>query len=145
MNPAKTRMMNSCLMRMVTVLCSGLSLTSAIDDAEANSFSRTAASGQPQRIAAYHSWDPQTCTSLSANMNIVVKPSHGVLIPRVVPHTITTSRFGSVGSCAGKPIKALQIEYRSTPGYRGTDTFAIDVIFGFQGRRDTDTYTMTVQ
>ena len=113
--------------------------------AGSNSFSRNATSGRPARIAVYHSWDPQTCRSLSATMNVLSKPSHGVLIPRVVPHVITTSRFGTVQNCVGKPIKALQIDYKSTPEFRGTDTFAIDVTFGWEGRRDTDTYTMTVQ
>jgi hypothetical protein len=78
-------------------------------------------------------------------MNVLSKPSHGVLIPRVVPYTITTSRFGSVGNCASKPIKALQIEYKSASGYHGTDTFTIDVTFGWEGRRDIDTYTVTVE
>jgi hypothetical protein len=114
-------------------------------DAGANSFSRTVTSGQPKRIAAYHSWDPATCNSLGATMNVVSKPAHGVLIPRVVDVTITTSRFGPVQRCLGQPIKALEIEYKSTPGYRGTDIFSIDVIFGWQGRRDTDTYTMTIE
>jgi hypothetical protein len=120
-------------------------LLAANSYAGTNSFSRTVTSGQPKRIAAYHSWDPHSCNSLAATMNILVKPAHGVLIPRVIPWTITTSRFGPVMNCAGKPIKALQIEYKSTPGYRGTDTFTIDVTFGWEGRRDTDTYTVTVQ
>ena len=123
--------------------CSVLVISSA--DAGANSFSRTVTSGQPKRIAAYHSWDPYSCVSLGATMNVLSKPAHGVLVPRVVDHTITTSRFGPVQRCIGKPIKALQIEYKSTPGYRGTDTFSIDVIFGWEGRRDTDTYTVTVE
>ncbi|MHB8273042.1 hypothetical protein [Bradyrhizobium sp.] len=127
----------------IVLVCS--LLLGANAHAGTNSFSRVAASGQPKRVAAYHSWDPHNCTSLSAKMNLVSKPSHGVLIPRVVPHTITTSRFGSVGNCAGKPIKALQIEYKSVSGYHGTDTFTIDVTFGWEGRRDIDTYTVTVE
>lgn len=107
--------------------------------------SRTARSGQPTRIAAYHSWDPDSCVSLAASMNVINKPAHGVLTARIVPHTITTSRFGTVRNCAGKPIKALAIDYRSKPGFKGTDTFVIDVVFGWQGRRDTDTYTVTVE
>jgi hypothetical protein len=137
--------MYSHLRNLVTIaLCFSL-LFSANAYAGANSISRTATSGQPKRVAAYHSWDPDNCTSLSAKMNVVSKPTHGVLIPRVVSHTITTSRFGTVRNCAGKPIKALQIEYKSAPGYHGTDTFTIDVIFGWEGRRDTDTYTVTVE
>ena len=114
-------------------------------NAYAATFSRTVISGQPTRIAAYHSWDPGSCNSLAATMNVVVKPSHGTLIPHVVPHIITSSRFVGNTRCAGKPIKALQVDYKSTPGYHGTDTFTIDVIFGFEGRRDTDVYSVTVQ
>ena len=130
------------LATMALALCL---LLSANAFAGTNSFSRTAVSGQPKRIAAYHSWDPQTCKSLSAKMTVLSKPSHGVLIPHVVPSTITQSRFGSVGHCAGTPIKALQVDYKSAPGYRGTDTFTIEVIFGFEGRQDTDNYTVTIE
>ena len=116
-----------------------------VTDAGANSFSRTATSGQAKRIAAYHSWDPVTCKSLAATVNIVSKPAHGVLIPHIVDTTITRSRFGSVGRCAGTSIKALEIDYKSTRGYHGTDTFTLDVIFGWEHRQDKDTYTVTVQ
>lgn len=116
-----------------------------VTDASANSFSRTATSGQPKRIAAYHSWDPNTCKSLAATVNIVSKPAHGVLVPHLVDTTITSSRFGSVGRCAGASIKALEIDYKSTPGYHGNDTFTLDVIFGWEHRQDRDTYTITVQ
>jgi hypothetical protein len=78
-------------------------------------------------------------------MNVVGKPAHGVLIPHVINHTIANSRFGPVGYCAGKPIKALQIDYRSDMGYRGSDSFTIDITFGFEGRRDIDTYTVAVE
>ena len=131
--------------RIAKIALGGLLLLAANGHATANSFSRNATSGQPKRVAAYHSWDPQTCSSLSATMNVLSKPAHGVLIPRVVPHVITTSRYGTVQNCVGRPIKALQIEYKSAPGYRGSDTFSIDVTFGWEGRRDTDTYTMTVE
>jgi hypothetical protein len=114
------------------------------DTSSAKMISKTARSGQPTRINAYHSWDPDSCVSQAASMNVTTKPAHGVLTARIVPHTITTSRFGPVRNCTGKPIKALAIEYRSTPGFKGTDSFVIDVIFGWQGRRDTDNYTVTV-
>ena len=119
-------------------------LFSANANAGTNYFTRSATSGQPKRIAAYHSWDPNNCTSLGATMKVTSKPAHGILIPRVVSHTITTSRFGAVRHCTGKPIKALQIEYKSAPGYRGTDTFTIEVTFGWEGRQDIDIYTVTI-
>lgn len=137
--------MYSNLRSLVTIGLGCSLLFNANAYAGTNSFSRTATSGQPKRIAAYHSWEPDSCSSLSAKINVVSKPAHGVLIPRVVSHTITTSRFGTVRNCAGKPIKALQIEYKSVAGYRGTDTFTIDVTFGWEGRRDIDTYTVTVE
>ena len=114
------------------------------DTSNAKMISLTARSGQPTRINAYHSWDPDSCVSQAATMNVTTKPAHGVLTARIVPHTITTSRFGTVRNCTGRPIKALAIEYRSTPGFRGTDSFVIDVVFGWQSRRDTDNYTVTV-
>jgi hypothetical protein len=135
--------MCSNLRNIVTVTLGCCLLFSAT--AYAATKSKTAVSGRPTRVAAYHSWDPNSCASLAATMNVLVQPAHGVLIPRVVPHVITTSRFGTVAHCTGHSIKALQIEYKSAPGYRGVDTFTIDVIFGFEGRRDTDTYTVTVR
>lgn len=116
-----------------------------VTDACASSFSRTATSGQPKRIAAYHSWDPNSCKSLAATVTIASKPAHGVLIPHLVDTAITRSRFGSVGRCAGTSIKALEIDYKSTRGFHGTDTFTLDVIFGWEHRQDKDTYTVTVQ
>jgi hypothetical protein len=133
-------------MRTFPAIAAGLlPVVLGADFADANMISRTARSGQPTRIAAYHSWDPASCVSLAATMNVTTKPAHGVLTARIVPHTITTSRFGTVRNCAGKPIKALAIEYRSTPGFRGADSFMIDVVFGWQGRRDTDNYLITVE
>ena len=111
----------------------------------AKSLAFTAVSGKPIRVAAYHSWDPLTCKSNSASLVVATKPSHGVLIPHVTDHTITTSRFGAVGHCFGKPIRALQIDYRPNSGYRGTDSFVIDVTFGYEGRHDIDAYTITVE
>jgi hypothetical protein len=132
-------------MNLAAILFGCICQLSVVNNAGADSFSRTATSGQPKRVAAYHSWDPITCASLAAKVNVVSKPAHGTLTPRVVPHTITVSRYGTVQHCAGTPIKALQIEYKSARGYHGIDTFTLEVTFGWEGRRATDTYTVNVQ
>jgi hypothetical protein len=113
--------------------------------AYANSLSRSAVSGQAKRVARYHSWDAYNCKSLAATVNIISKPSHGILIPHIVDTTITTSRYGSVGHCSGTRLKALEIDYKSIPTYHGSDVFVLDVTFGFDQKRDRDTYTITVQ
>ena len=110
-----------------------------------NAIERTVASGRPAQVAAYHSWDPVDCKSLAAKLTVLTKPSHGTLIPSLVPHVITTSRLGAPGSCYGKPITALQLSYKSAPGYHGPDSFTIDVTFGFENRKDRDAYSITVQ
>jgi len=110
--------------------------------AATNLLSRIVISGKAKRIAAYHSWD-RTCNSLAATVNVVTGPSHGVLVPRVVSRTIKRGTRGST-QCFGQPIKALEILYKSRPGYRGADTFVIDVIYG-AGFRDTNTYTVTIK
>jgi hypothetical protein len=130
---------------LLTVIVGWTSLLNLGDSALAKSMTFAVISGKPTRVHAYHSWDPSTCKSNSAKMTVVSRPAHGILIPHVVDHVITNSRFGPVGHCHGKPIRALQIDYKSEAGYRGNDSFIIDVTFGFEGRRDIDTYTVTVE
>jgi hypothetical protein len=119
----------------------------ASTSASANTISHTVVSGQPTRVAAYHSWDPENnCAFRTVTMNVSVRPTHGTLVPRVALHTIATTRFGAGGlsKCTGKQTKALEIYYRSNTGFHGTDTFTIDVIFGWQNRHDIDNYLINV-
>jgi hypothetical protein len=131
---------------VAAAFCVALAWTSGAT-ANSNSFSKTVPPGKPTRVAAYHSWDPTTCASLSATMNVQANPKHGTLVPHVTTTTIRTTRIGTggVGQCYGHAIKALQIDYKPAPGYRGPDSFIIEVIFGYTERRDTDTYNITVE
>jgi hypothetical protein len=112
-------------------------------DGWADSFSRNVRSGQQTRITDFRSWD-RDCKSQAATIKMVAKPSHGVVIPHIISSTIQSARFGDSGTCIGRPIHALQVDYKSTPGYRGTDNFTWDVDLG-SGRQVRDTWTVTVE
>jgi hypothetical protein len=91
----------------------------------------------------YHSWD-QDCASNSGMVKVLTKPEHGTLTPRIVDWRISRLRRSQQQSpCAGTPIKAFEVSYRSDDGFVGVDTFTLDIMFG-GGRHDTDFYTVTV-
>lgn len=116
-----------------------------ITGAQAQSRTRTVSAGQTARVAVYTAWDPQYCGSVFGVVKITVKPQHGKLSNRVIDTTIPNSRFGSSGQCLGKPTKGFAIFYAAPGGFRGTDSFTLDVTWPAIGRQSTDTYSITVQ
>ena len=110
----------------------------------ARDFTVTVVPEQPTRLHAYYSWGPG-CSFQTVTANASVKPAHGTLIPHAVMQTIGANpRFGKAGNCAGKQHEALQIDYKSAPGYHGTDSFTVDIIFGYQDRHDVDHFSIVV-
>lgn len=113
--------------------------------AQAQSRTKTVPAGQTTRVAVYTAWDPQYCGSVFGVVKITVKPQHGKLTNRVIDTTIPNSRFGSSGQCYGKPTKGFAIFYAAPRGFRGTDSFTLDVSWPAISRQATDTYAINVQ
>lgn len=94
---------------------------------------KSARSGKTQWIDAYYGWN-NDCSFKTINVNVVSKPKHGTVSPKVEMQRIKQAQIGSVGKCAGKPTKAVAVYYRSKPGYRGTDRFRIQMSVGGQSK-----------
>ncbi len=95
----------------------------AITDANAATFPVTVQSGQPRVLKLYQAWQHNKCYSLGVKVNVTAPPDHGVVNARVENTTITNATHGSVGTCAGVPIKGLAIEYKSADSFHGMDAF----------------------
>jgi hypothetical protein len=99
----------------------------------ADNFNKTVVSGVSTVVAHYYDWEPTNCKSLTGTVTLLNKPQHGKLTTRYVDWVIDRSRYtGRTSVCAGTPVKAFQITYRSRPGYSGVDSFTVHVAFGFQ-------------
>lgn len=116
-----------------------------ITGAQAEFRTRTVPAGQTTRIAVHTAWDPKYCSSVFGAVKISVKPQHGKLSNRLIDTTIPNSRFGSNGQCYGKPTKGFAVFYTAPSGFRGTDSFTLDVTWPAISRQVTDTYSITVQ
>jgi hypothetical protein len=87
-------------------------------------------SGEKTEIRTYRSWKGD-CTPNKEIVELVVKPQRGKLTTRLVDTTIGRGRFQpDKTACLGKPITGSLIEYQSESGYRGPDTFTIEVTYG---------------
>ena len=113
--------------------------------ASAMEFNRTVPSGVTSRVHHYRSWG-KNCEGNGGMVKLLTKPQHGKLTTRTVDSRIEINRFARDGKteCTGRPIKAFEVNYRSDPGFRGTDTFTIEMVTG-RGSRDVDNYTVNVQ
>jgi hypothetical protein len=85
---------------------------------------RTAKSGVETRLAYSAHWDTKTCNSLPNKVTISKQPEHGTASIKPGEETLpqSTPGSGATGPCAGKKVQASAIMYRSTPGFKGTDT-----------------------
>jgi len=115
------------------------------DFAHGRDFNRTVPSGVTVLMHQYASWT-KDCKNNGGVVRLLSKPQHGNATPRTVDSHVGTNRFaaGGVTPCRGSPIKAFEVDYRSHPGFRGTDTFMIEETTG-SGKRAVDTYTVTIQ
>lgn len=115
------------------------------DFAHSRDFNRTVASGVTVRMHQYRSWS-KDCQNNGGAVRLLSKPQHGTATPRTVGSRVGTNYFavGGVTHCRGSAIKALEVDYRSQPGFHGTDTFMIEETSG-TGQRVVDTYTVNVQ
>jgi hypothetical protein len=112
--------------------------------AAAEHFTRTAFSGETTRMFVYHSVNGD-CIANSGIVKVTTRPSHGKLTNHIVRKVIRRSRFGTDQfRCSGAMTKGFQVDYRSAPGFRGTDNFSLEMRFG-SGRVGTDEFTVFVE
>lgn len=132
-------------MRLETGIAMLAALCATIGPAHAMHFDRTVASGENVSMHHYRSWG-RNCEGNGGQVKLLTKPQHGKLTTRTVDSRIRINRFARGGGtpCTGQPIKAFEVNYRSNPGYRGPDSFTIEMTTG-NGQRDVDTYMINVQ
>jgi hypothetical protein len=130
-------------MRVLEVLAVTAALIAASDFADAKTVSKTAASGKTVLMYTYANWTPD-CSSYGGVVNLVTRPQHGRVSPRkgIVP--TPPDRLFGITKCYGKPIMGFHVYYTSAPGFRGTDSFTIEVKYE-QYPTQVDTFTITVQ
>ena len=105
---------------------------------------RTVRSGVTTPFHTYLSWN-NDCSPNTGVVKVATRPQHGKLTPRKVTAVARQNRFSSYGTaCLGKSMPGFEVDYTSAPGYRGTDSFAIEVIYGNRNPI-LDTYTVTVE
>ena len=110
--------------------------------ADARSLSRTVSSGKTQQVLSYASWG-EACSPRAGTVRLVTKPQHGKVQSRRSNLLITTARFGDT-KCIGKRIPGVAIDYTPDKGFRGTDSFVVNVKYHTHLPED-DTLTLTVE
>jgi hypothetical protein len=113
-------------------------------DACAESFEKSAKSGQSTVMHVYRSWT-KDCQSKPGIVKVVAKPEHGTLKPTAVKSVIGVSRKDPEKSahCIGMPTDGFRVDYISEAGFHGSDRFKIQFIYG-KNNNDIDDYTVNV-
>jgi hypothetical protein len=111
--------------------------------ATAATLSKTAMAGKTTKIDEYTGWN-NDCSFLTISVDVSSPPSHGTVTSKVARGRITNAAVGSAGRCFGRPTRVLQVYYRAKPGFRGTDTFAVDMTVRGQPTK-TFTYSVSVR
>jgi hypothetical protein len=93
-------------------------------------------------MKVYHAWN-RDCSAGAGVVKVVTKPQHGKLVSGTVASKISRNRLGGRNQCLGKPILGFEVKYTSRAGFRGTDSFTIDVIYGSRAPI-TDSYIVSV-
>jgi hypothetical protein len=125
------------------LLVCGVCLAMAAEPLHAENFFRTAKSGQVTHMYNYHSWR-RDCSANDGVVKVVTKPQHGKLKPSTVMSLVKINRFRADDPCVGMMMKGFEVEYVSVPGYRGQDSFAIEITFGRRAPV-VDTFAVSVE
>jgi hypothetical protein len=112
-------------------------------NAHAMDFDRSAKSGQTTRMGVYSNWGSD-CKDRLGIVKVISKPSHGKLVPSQVASRVVWTRVTADGStpCKGMPVQGFRVDYTSTPGFRGVDTFVLQFTYG--NHVDIDHFTVSV-
>ncbi len=116
----------------------------SISSGAAEHFTRTVSAGQTVQVHVYRAWG-KYCATVLAVAKLSVHPQHGKVSHHLKPSRIPASRFGGVDHCYGRPTTGFAVIYRPSAGFRGTDTFTLELDWAVIRRRSTDTYTIIVK
>src|SRR5262249_59595783 len=68
------------------------------------------------------------CSFRPVDLNVVVRPKQGRVVPRLIATTIVASpNFNPTGRCVGRPTKGLQVTYHANRNASGFDEVVIRV------------------
>ena len=127
----------------VTVAALTLALLAPMTPALAKTISKTVAAGRASNIDHYTGWN-NDCSFMVIKIDVTSKPAHGSVSTRISNGRIPGhADIGSSSACAGKPTKVLNLYYKPARGYRGTDSFTVNMSSG--GSPQTYYYQITVQ
>ena len=109
--------------------------------AEAQSDSRTMASGQVLRLGHFSNVNPDCTSKGTTTVRISNPPAHGVVRMRT---ELAFSNFATQKQCEARKVHGVTVEYLAEHGYLGSDTIGLDVISP-SGREQMRTYFITVK
>ncbi|TBW39552.1 hypothetical protein EYW49_06700 [Siculibacillus lacustris] len=115
----------------------GLVVVGAVTSADA-AIKRVAKSGVVTEVGKSSYYAPRTCMGAAPpSIRVVTPPQHGVV-------SVTTGQdvLHVEGNCAGKPVTASFIFYRSDKGYHGPDGFAVEIDSEAYATRRIGTHTV---
>jgi len=99
---------------------------SGLAEAKTVRYAKSARSGATVKIDHYTGWN-NDCSFLEIKVDVVKKPAHGTVTPKIAGSRITKAEIGSARNCLGKPTKVIEVYYRSKKGYRGKDPFTVQM------------------
>jgi hypothetical protein len=115
------------MVRRPLLICVALLLTMG-QAARAEQVTRSVQAGVLATVYIYHSWKPD-CSPGSGVVKVLTKPAHGTLSHTDDVSAPNHNRFRANDGCVGRLMKGFRLQYRSEAGYRGTDSFSVEVLF----------------
>ena len=116
--------------------------------AQGEAFTRSVPAGQTSDVFMYRPWN-NSCTSTYARAKLVAKPQHGFVSHRYVTSAIpAVDRLsGRRTRCVGQPVTGFVVTYTPARGFRGMDSFSLDMHFPSSTSRPllVDTFTILVE
>lgn len=117
-------------------------LVAAGTPALAETLYKTVPAGRASKLDHYTGWN-NDCSFMTIRIDVVGRPAHGTVSTRPTRGRIGSADIGNAGACAGKPSKVLELHYRPSGGFRGSDTVSVNMRAG--NRTVNYTYYITVR
>jgi hypothetical protein len=84
------------------------------------------------------------CSPEGGIVKVRTRPQHGKLTQQRGLVPITYVRFPEMAPCIGRVINGIVVSYTADPGFHGSDSFAIEVMY-LGHPTDVETFTVNVQ
>ena len=114
------------LWKLAAAIVAALFLTVQVADAKTVRYSKSARANASTKIDHYSGWNDD-CSFLTIDIDVVDKPAHGTVRPKVATGRIPRPQVGSRqgAQCAGRPMKIIEVYYTPSRGFRGRDQFKV--------------------